>query len=166
MPRERKYTTAWDAETEIFEKRFVDGTKLEVDVSKLPEVSRQFVLGYGITQIMNDRHSGETEVAEIIKISQQTAEDLMNGVLRRRAAGTGIGVNLDLLCKALANAEAEIESPEQARELLSKFLPEDDDDEDTIKQKKARIRAIKNYGPVKAEMDRLQGKVNPLLAGA
>ncbi len=155
---ERNYTTNWDAASQTFTKTFKNGEKLEVNVSAMPEVSKHYLMGYGITQRMNDSHSGEKDLDEIIRISKKTSDDLMNGVIRAARTG-GIGVNFELLCQAVANAEPELGgSVEKAKELLSKLLPADDDDEDTEKEKKAKLRAVRNYGPVKAELDKLQGK--------
>jgi hypothetical protein len=158
MARERKYKTAFDVSTEIFTKSFVDGTELAVDISKLPEVSKLHIIGYGITQLMNDTHSGESDIGEIIKLSQQKAEDLANGVIRRRAGeGLGLGVNLEILTRAVAAVQFAGDEA-KATEVLAKFIPSEDDDEETTKGKKARLRGIRNAGVIKAKIDELQGK--------
>lgn len=165
MAKQRNYKTNFDTETEVFSKEFTDGTKIEVDVSKLPEVSRLHVLGYGITQIMNDCHSGESDLGEIIRISSNKAEDLQNGIVRaRRGEGLGLGVNIEVLTKALAAVQFK-GNEEQASEALSKFIPDEDDDEEVVKKKKAKLRAIRNAGVVKAKIDELQGKTLDKLLG-
>jgi hypothetical protein len=156
---ERNYKTDFNTETGIFTKTFKDDKGvLTVDVNALPDISRQYIMGYGITQILNDCHSQEKVLDDIIRISQNKAEDLMAGIIRRRAGeGLGLGVNLEILTQAVANTQLDGDL-EKAKEALAKFIPGEDDDEETAKKKKSRLRAIRNFGEVRAEIDKLSGK--------
>lgn len=153
---ERNYTTTY--ENDVLVKEFKDGTKVEVGYNDLPEASQVHVRRYGLTQLLNDCHAGAKTLEEMIKASVQKAEDLAQGVIRRRAAGLGLGVDLEKLTQALANVKFKGDL-DKAKASLEPFIPDDEaDDEDTVKNKKARLRAIRNFGAIKMELDRLEGK--------
>lgn len=156
----RNYETHFDPETRVFTKKFNDEneTTIRIDLNELPENAQRHVEGYGITQLENDCHAGEKSIPAMIEASRQKAEDLANGILRRRSSGLGFGVNLEQLTQALANVQFGGDQ-DQAKAALAQFVPnEEEDDEELVKQKKARLRAIRNTGKVKAEIDRLNGK--------
>lgn len=162
---ERNYKTHWDDENYRFVKEFKDGAKLEVVVNDLPQAAQDYLLGYGITQVMNDCHAGAKDLDEIKRLSEQKANDLQEGVIRRRSAGLGIGVDIEKLTKALANVKFDGDA-EKAKSALAEFVPDEEaDDEDTVKAKKARLRAIRNFGAIKMELDRLEGKTIDNLLG-
>lgn len=164
----RNYETHYDPETRVFTKKFNDEneTTITVNVGELPQNSQSYIEGYGITQIENDCHAGAKSIEEMIAASRQKADDLSQGVIRRRSAGLGIGVDLEKLTQALANTNFS-GNVDQAREALAPFVPnEDEDDEELVKQKKARLRAIRNMGEIKVEIDRINGKSTSSLLDA
>lgn len=157
MAREKRYSTDFNDESLTLTKELTDGRTVRVSFNDLPAVSQKHIIGYGLTQLLNDCHSGETELDEIFRLSELKAKDLLAGDLRRRS-GLGLGVDFDLLCEAVARASDKIADAEAAKQILSQFIPGEDDDEDTIKQKKAKIRQIANQGSVKVHLDELRGR--------
>ena len=157
MAREKRYSTNFDNESMVLTKELTDGRVVSVAFNDLPEVSKQYIIGYGLTQTINDCHSGEKDLDEIFRLSELKVKDLQNGDLRRRS-GLGLGVDFDLLCEAVARATPKLKDAAAAKEILSQFVPSEDDDEDTIKAKKAKIRQISSQGAVKMHLDELRGK--------
>lgn len=157
---ERDYTTSW--EDGVWTKTFNDDpenpTVFQIKFDDLPEISQNYAKGYGLTQCINDRHAGAKSIKEKIESTRQMVEDLENGVIRRRASGLGLGVDLEKLTEALANVNYNGDK-EQAKAALANFIPDmENDDEDLVKEKKKRLRQIQNLGAVKVELDRMSGK--------
>lgn len=159
MP-ERDYSTKWEDGiwTKIFNDDPENPTQFQISFEDLPTVSQEYCKGYGITQAVNDRHAGAKTMKEKIEITRQMVQDLENGVIRRRATGLGLGVDLEKLTEALANVNFEGDQ-DKAKEALQQFIPDSEkDDEETVKEKKKRLRQIQNLGAIKVELDRMSGK--------
>lgn len=164
----KKYDTEFDVSSYTLTKKFKDaeGTTVQISVKDLPENARDYVVEYGIRQIMNDCHASDKTIEEAIASTKQKAEDLQNGVIRRGGGGgLGLGVNLEQLTQALANVLFGGDL-DQAKAKLEPFVPTEDDDEDTTKAKKARLRKIRGMGEIKMEIDRLAGKSTASLLDA
>lgn len=161
MAKQKSYETTWNAETRSLTRMFPDAegncnqNPVVIAFDELPENVREHIIKYGMTQYTSDKLASK-DPSEYIAVSEKVAKDMLAGVLRSRE-GYGLGANLDALAEALAAVGA-AGSTEEARTALARYEIQDEDDEELIKQKKARVRAIKNNGEVKAYMDKKAGK--------
>lgn len=157
----KNYDTSYDPESRVYTKTFKDDpenpTIVSVALGELPGISQAYIEEYGVKQIGNDCHAGAKSMKEMIEETKRRFEDLSNGIIRRRASGLGLGVDLDKLTQALANVMFGGDV-EQAKAKLAPFVPGEEDDEELSKKKKARLRAVRNLGEVRAEIDKIDGK--------
>lgn len=155
----KRYDTKWDSQTRTLTKTFKDPDETSISVSfdDLPANSQEYLQEYGLRQVLNDCHAGAQTMDEVIRLSKEKAEALQSGNLQRQSRG-GIGVDLDKLTQALANVKYSGDI-EKAQDALANFVPDlENDDEDTVKKKKQHLRAIRNFGAIRQELDRIEGK--------
>ena len=78
----------WSLDGTTWKKAYTDGTSQTVDLSKLPDVSIEYLTAYGLKQRLQDVHAGKNTMVEIKERTQRAIEALESGEVRLKSATT------------------------------------------------------------------------------